>query len=120
MATTGTKKIVLVEMMKRVGKDIGLSTRWGLMQDLKRFGVKTLTATKALHITETAVVVETDAKTEKIPADSVVLAMGAASHSPLLPVLQKLGIPFTVAGDAGKVGLAFDAVHGGFAAGSDL
>jgi hypothetical protein len=31
-----------------------------------------------------------------------------------------MGIPFQVAGDAGKIALAFDAVHGGFAAGRNV
>jgi hypothetical protein len=35
-------------------------------------------------------------------------------------VLEKKGIPFRVAGDAGKVATAFDAVHEGFDAGRSL
>ena len=53
MATQGCKKVVLIEMTRRIGKDIGKSTRWGMMQDLRRFNVETLTCTKVVQITKT-------------------------------------------------------------------
>ncbi|MCG6911096.1 MAG: FAD-dependent oxidoreductase [Deltaproteobacteria bacterium] len=117
MATHGTKEIVLIEMLKRIGKGIGLSTRWGMLQEISRIGVKTSVSTRALEITETGVVVEKDGKAEEIPADSVVLAMGSEAHNPLQEPVEKMGIPCRVAGDAAKIALAFDAVHGGFEAG---
>ncbi|MCG8619683.1 MAG: hypothetical protein MI802_25965, partial [Desulfobacterales bacterium] len=39
MATQGSKKISLIEMTDKIGKDIGKSTKWGMMQDMGRFGV---------------------------------------------------------------------------------
>ena len=33
---------------------------------------------------------------------------------------EELGIPFKIAGDAGRVALAFDAVHQGFRAGMEI
>jgi len=120
LATRGTKEIVLIEMIKRIGKDIGLSTRWGMLQEISRIGVKTSVSTKALEITEQGVLVEIDGKTEEIQADSVVMAVGSQSCNPLQAVVEGMGIPFQVAGDAGKIALAFDAVHGGFAAGRNV
>jgi 2,4-dienoyl-CoA reductase (NADPH2) len=117
LATTGTKEVVLIEMVKKVGKDIGLSTRWGILQEMDRIGVKTCVSTKALEITETSVIVEMDGQKESIPADSVVLALGSESYNPLQELIAKKGIPCQVVGDAQKVGLAFKAVHDGFAAG---
>jgi len=35
-------------------------------------------------------------------------------------VVEELGIPFQIAGDAGKVALAFDAVHQGYRAGMEI
>jgi 2,4-dienoyl-CoA reductase (NADPH2) len=117
LATTGTKDVVLIEMVKKIGKDIGLTTRWGILQEMNRIGVKTCVSTKALEITESSVIVEMDGKKENIPADSVVLAVGSQSYNPLQELIEKKGIPCQVVGDAQKVGLAFKAVHDGFAAG---
>jgi 2,4-dienoyl-CoA reductase (NADPH2) len=120
LATKGTKDIVVVEMIDKMGKDIGKTTRWGILQDLSRKGIESRTATKALQITETGITVEVDGKAEEIPADTVVLAAGASSYNPLQEVLDKKGIPVQIVGDAGQVGLAFDAVHSGFAAGRNI
>ena len=63
---------------------------------------------------------EVDGKAEEIAADTVVLAGGASSYNPLQEVLDKVEIPYQTVGDAGQVGLAFDAVHSGFAAGRNI
>jgi 2,4-dienoyl-CoA reductase (NADPH2) len=120
MALRGTKQIVIVEMIDKIGRDIGRSTRWGMVQDLTRFGVRTATGAKALEITETGVVIESPDGTEEIPADTVVMAAGAVSHNPLQALLESKGIPFRVAGDAAGIGRAFDAVHQGAAAGCQI
>ena len=120
LATRGTKEIVLIEMIKRIGKDIGLSTRWGMLQEISRINVRTSVSTKALEITEHGVLVEIDGKTEKIQADSVVMAVGSKACNPLQEMVESMGIPCQVAGDAEKIALAFDAVHGGFAAGRNV
>jgi 2,4-dienoyl-CoA reductase (NADPH2) len=120
MAIKGSKEIVVIEMIDKMGRDIGKTTRWGIFQELHRHGVRTKTATKALQITATGVKVETNGKVEEIPADTVALAAGAVSYNPLQETLEQAGIPCKIVGDAQQVGLAFDAVHQGFAAGRSL
>ena len=120
MATRGTKSVTLVEMTDRVGRDIGKTTRWGMLQHAARDGVRTLTDTTALEITETGLRVETADGTEEIPADTVVLGVGAVSYNPLEETVRSLGIPCKVVGDARRVGKAFDAVHDGDAAGRGI
>jgi 2,4-dienoyl-CoA reductase (NADPH2) len=120
LATRGTKKIVVIEMIDKMGKDIGKTTRWGILQDLSRKGIETRAATKALGISETSVEIEVDGTVEEIPADTVVLAVGAGSYNPLQKLVDKKGIPCKVVGDAGKAAMAFDAVHQGFAAGREI
>nr|WP_319397142.1 FAD-dependent oxidoreductase [uncultured Desulfobacter sp.] len=116
MATRGSKTVSLIEMTHRMGKDIGKSTRWGMMQDLRRLNVETRTATKVLKITETGIELETDGKITVMNVDTVVVAAGAESYNPLAHVVEKLGIAYHVTGDALKIGTAFDAVHGAYAA----
>jgi 2,4-dienoyl-CoA reductase (NADPH2) len=120
LATRGTKQITLVEMIDKIGQDIGKTTRWGILEDLSRRGIKTRTVSKALEITPTSVRIEKNGQVEELPADTVVLAVGAGSYHPLEEVLEKKAIPYQMAGDAQKVGLAFDAVHQGFAAGRSI
>jgi 2,4-dienoyl-CoA reductase (NADPH2) len=120
LATRGSKQITLVEMIDKMGVDIGKTTRWGILQDLSRRGIKTRTTTQALEITRDGIKVQKDNAVEEIPADTIVLAVGACSHNPLQEVLEKKGIPFQVVGDAAQVGLAFDAVHQGFEAGRNI
>ena len=103
-----------------MGKDIGKTTRWGILQDLSRSGIETRSTTQALEITESCVKVEMDGNIEEIPSDTVVLAVGAASYNPLQEAVEKRGIPCMVIGDASRVALAFDAVHQGFEAGREI
>ncbi len=120
LASKGSKDVVLIEMLEKVGKDIGKSTRWGMMQDVSRHGINIQVGTKALEIKEKSVIVEIGDKKEEIEADSVVLASGSKSFNPFSEFLESKSIPFKVIGDAGKIGLAFDAVHEGYAAGKDI
>jgi 2,4-dienoyl-CoA reductase (NADPH2) len=120
MATRGTRQVTLVEMLDKVGKDIGKSTRWGMMQEMSRMGVTTVNRATVVEISLEGLKVEKDGRSETIPADTVVVAAGASSYNPLQKVVEKLGITFKVAGDAGKVALAFDAVHQGYRAGMEI
>ena len=120
ISTRGTKEIILIEMIDTIGKDIGKSTRWAMLQELDRRGVKTKVATTALRITENGLTVEHMGKSKEIPADTVVIAAGSNSYNPLQDVLERKGIPFQVVGDAGQVAKAFEAVHQGFAAGKTI
>ena len=117
MATKGTKQVTVIEMMEKIGKDFGKTTRWGMLQDVSRYGVQSRVATKALEITEKGIRIETENGPEEILADTVVLSVGARSDNDLQQLIESKGIACTVAGDAGSVGMAFDAVHQGFKAG---
>ncbi len=120
MATKGTKQITLIEMIDKIGKDFGKTTRWGMLQDVSRFGIESRVATKALEITRSGIRVQTEAGTEEITADTIVLAIGSESENSLLPLIKEKGIPCDVIGDANSIGMAFDAVHQGYKAGISI
>ena len=117
MATRGTKDVTIIEMINAIGKDFGKTTRWGMLQDVSRYGVNYKVTAKALEITPTSVKVETPEDVEDLPADTVVLAAGTRPRNDLEEIVKSKGIPYDVVGDAGKIGMAFDAIHQGFAAG---
>ncbi len=120
LASRGTKEVVLLEMIGKIGQDIGRSTRWPMLQDTDRAGIEMRTATKALEITASSVKVETGSGVEEIPADTVVLAAGSEAYNPLQEALEKKGVSVKVVGDAMAPAKAFDAVHQGFAAGRNI
>ncbi len=117
LAIKGTKEILLIEMLDKIGKDIGKSTKWTMFQELDRCNVKRKSVTKALEITANGVVVEGPEGQKEIPADTIVLAAGSASYNPLSAVVEKKGIAFNTVGDARQVAQAIDAIHQGFNAG---
>jgi 2,4-dienoyl-CoA reductase (NADPH2) len=119
-AVHGTKTVTLIEMIDRVGKDIGRSTRWGMLQELERMGVASKTTTKALEITPTVLKVQIGDSVEEIEADTVVLAIGARPYNPIEGLLKLKGIPCWVIGDAQRIGRAFEAIHQGFEVGRNL
>jgi 2,4-dienoyl-CoA reductase (NADPH2) len=110
----------MIEMLDDIGKNFGKTTRWGMLQDVERFGVKTKTAARALEITAGKVRIENAEGVEEIPADTVVLAVGTRACNPLQEIVAKKGIPFQVAGDAVAAAMVFDAIHQGFAAGAEI
>jgi 2,4-dienoyl-CoA reductase (NADPH2) len=120
LATRGTKSVVLVEMVDKIGKDIGRTTRWTMIQELTRQGVLTHVQTKVLEITDGSVKVEQNGREMMIEADTVVLAAGARPCNPLQSELDAKGISCRVVGDARTVAMAFDAVHEGFSAGRSV
>jgi len=120
LATQGTKQVTVIEMIDAIGKDFGKSTRWGMLQDVTRYGVESKLTSKALEITPTGIKIETDQGIEEITADTIVLAAGSRSVNDLAAVIEAKKIPFDVIGDAGKIGMAFDAVHQGYAAGTKI
>jgi 2,4-dienoyl-CoA reductase (NADPH2) len=120
MSIKGSKNVTIIEMIDKVGKDIGKSTRWSMLQDLTRFGIDVRVNTKAVEIKDNTLVIEVAGEKEEIVADTVVLAAGSLPYNPLEKALTELSIECKVVGDASKIALAFDAVHDGFAAGNSI
>ena len=114
LATTGVKKVTMLEMTGRVGSDIGMTTGWIIRQDLKQRGVRVLTKTKALEITDEGVSVVKEEKETLIPAETVVLALGTQPEDGLTASLAGSGLETLTMGDADRPAKAFDAVRQGF------
>ncbi len=120
LATRGSKEVTVIEMLAELGKNFGKSTRWGMMQDVERYGIKTQATARVIEITADCVRIECGGIAEDIPADTVVLAVGTRSHNPLHELLASSGIPFRTVGDALQPAMVIDAVHQGFSAGREI
>jgi 2,4-dienoyl-CoA reductase (NADPH2) len=120
LITRGWRKVTIVEMLDRIGQDVGLSTRWSILQDLHRYGVRAVTGAKAREILSDGVVVERADKTEKIPCDSVVLAMGSRPVQELADRLVGIVPEIHVVGDAKGPRKALDAIWEGYEVGRSI
>ncbi len=103
--------IILVEMAKGIGRDIGPSTRWSLLQDLQRFGIQAMDQTTALAITAQGVVVEKAGLQQTLPADLVILAAGSRPENHLYSELLGKVANLYLIGDAFKPAKVFEAMH---------
>ncbi|MGB9735815.1 MAG: FAD-dependent oxidoreductase [bacterium] len=106
-----TRKIIILEMLDKVGKDIGRSTRWPIMQQLKRRGVKMYTNTKVTKVEDGRVYTESNGQTQVFDAGLIILATGVTSNNPFSNIKDKR---IHVIGDANKPAKAIDAIRQGF------
>lgn len=116
----GLKKVTVVEMVRKLGADIGLSTRWTILQDLARLGVKTLTKARAQEITKEGVLIQREDKEEFLPADTIILATGAKPVNSLYQPLQNKFKEIYLIGDAKEPRRALEAVAEGFAVAREI
>jgi 2,4-dienoyl-CoA reductase (NADPH2) len=116
----GLKRITVLEMLKRVGQDIGRSTRWAILQDLARLGVRTLNKAMAKEITERGVVIEREGREELIPGDTVVLATGANPVNSLYDQIKNQVREIHMIGDAKSPRKALEAVAEGLEVGRTI
>lgn len=112
----GDKEVCVVEMTKKLGQDIGNSTRWTVMAELKRLGVKTITGAKAIEVNDTGLKIQKADKEELLPADSIVIAAGSRPENALAS-LEGLAPEMYVIGDAKKPRNALEAIREGFLTG---
>ena len=120
ICTRGSHQVVLLEMLDKLGPDLGVATRWVLLQDLSRFGVKIITRAKVVELKPGEVIYEIDGERKSETVDSVVLALGSRPNRELAIELEKRGIKFIEIGDAKSPRKIFDAVHEGYVAGAGL
>jgi 2,4-dienoyl-CoA reductase (NADPH2) len=109
----GNKEVCVVEMTRKVGQDIGSSTRWTVMAELKRLGVKIIAGAKAIEVGETGLVIQKEARQEILPADSIVIATGSKSENALASI-KDLVPELYVIGDAKRPRNALEAIREGF------
>ena len=113
----GNKEVTVVEMLPKYGRDIGISTRWTIIAELKRLGVRIITGARAVEIREEGLEIEKGEKRDIVPADSIVIAVGAEPENGLEDELKALVKDLYIIGDAGGPRKALDAIREGFLAG---
>ena len=94
------KKVTILEMLSRIGQDIGMSTRWVIMQRLRKAGIRMETRAEVEEITAEGVRVKRNGSSEFFKGDTVILAVGFEPDTRLaeeiipsskVPVLHLIG-----------------------------
>jgi 2,4-dienoyl-CoA reductase (NADPH2) len=107
----GNKEITIFEMMPQAGKGVGKSSKWALMESLKKHGVKIITNAKLCSIQGGTLTVEVDGERRSTIFDNIINATGSKSVRKVADSLEDTGIPFSVIGDSRSIGKITDAIH---------
>jgi 2,4-dienoyl-CoA reductase (NADPH2) len=107
------KQVTIVEMLERIGTDIGMTTRWVIMQRLRSAKIKLVTKTKAEKFTDKGVETNRDGIKEFFAADSIVLAMGLVPQNELYRRLEVKGIKCYSIGDCNEAQKILQAIEDG-------
>jgi 2,4-dienoyl-CoA reductase (NADPH2) len=113
----GNKDVTVVEMIDKAGKDVGYTTRWTVMAELKRLGVTIMTKTKAVGIKPDGMEIERGNGADFLPADSIVIAAGSLPENGLVREIEKLVREVHTIGDAKEPRKALDAIREGYLVG---
>ena len=105
------KKVTILEMLGRIGADIGRTTRWVTMGRLRSLGVRMERNAKVEEINENGVKASRDGSTEFFEADSVVLAVGMEPDKQLARQLEGKAKALHVVGDCAEPGKVTGAIE---------
>lgn len=105
------REITVLEMLPKVGEGIGRSTRWNILAELRRLGVKLVTDAKVKEIKEESVVYEVNGEEREVKADMVLIATGVEPETEVYEEIKNLVKEIYIIGDAKMPGDALKAVH---------
>jgi len=116
------KEVVVVEMLKRVGADMGGTVRWHLMNRTKKLNIKTFVSTQIKEIRPKGVVVVLGNGAEETwdAFDAIVLACGVRPKDELSKQIQGKVKEVYVIGDAARARRGLEAIRSGSEIGRKL
>ena len=120
MMVTGSHKVTVVEMLPKIGKGIGRSTKWIVLGMVKAFGMGIKTGVTVTGVEPGKVNYKTNDGAASLDADTVVVAAGAAPVNELAEPLKAKGLNVEVIGDASGGLTVLDAIAQGFKVGAEF
>ncbi|MEY4159844.1 MAG: hypothetical protein RLZZ136_465 [Pseudomonadota bacterium] len=109
------RKVTVIEEAPRLGKGLTLVRRMRILSELAEHGVTLLGGVGDIAIGKDVVsFTDKDAQEHSIPADTVIVAKGAAGDLSLADSLRAAGFAVTAIGDANGVGYIEGAMRGAF------
>ena len=111
------REVTVIEPAPRLGKGLTLVRRMRILSELAEHGVALCGGAQAIAITPDAVrFTDQSGAARTVPADTVIVAMGATGDLRLAEALRASGFAVTAIGDAGGVGYIEGAMRGAFEA----
>jgi 2,4-dienoyl-CoA reductase (NADPH2) len=108
------KEITVIDELPRLAVNVGRTSRWSLMKSLRLMGVELLPRARLVEIRDDSVIVKTENGMDTIPADTVVMAVGARSLDNLTREVEGDGVQVITIGDAKRPRRLPEAVREGF------
>ncbi len=72
----GPHQVTLVRRGSKVGDSLGRSTRWLVLQELKKLGVRTITDAQYIGVTDDGLLISLDGQQQLLGADTIIVAAG--------------------------------------------
>ncbi|MCI8661010.1 MAG: FAD-dependent oxidoreductase [Lachnospiraceae bacterium] len=110
----GSKKVTVVEMQDKAGRDIGKTTRWIMLDRLKKLGIPVHTGFIVTEIKKDRVIIQRGKERLELPADTVVLAAGSKPDDSLYEPLREKSSQVFIVGDAKTPGKVMDAIRSAY------
>jgi len=111
------RMVTVIEEAPRLGKGLTLVRRMRILSELAEHGVELCGGASEVTIGRDAVTfTDQSSATRAVPADSVIVARGAAGDLSLAEALRAAGFAVTTIGDANGVGYIEGAMRGAFEA----
>ncbi len=108
------RDVVVLKRSGKLGADIGRSTRWIVLDEIKRYGIEAFTNVSEIVIHDHSVSCRVKDVSKQFPADTVVLATGAVPETSLYDALKGSCDEIYLVGDAKEPRRALDAIHEGY------
>jgi 2,4-dienoyl-CoA reductase (NADPH2) len=108
------KKVTMLEMLERVGDDIGRTVRWIILGRLRNAGVRMETRAKVVEITDNGVKASRNGEIKFFEGDAVVLAVGLAPVKELAQELAGKVASLYPIGDCVEARRIIQAIEDGF------
>lgn len=117
MMNRGNKKVSIVEMLPRIGNDIGRTSRWIIVKELRKRGVEMYTNTEVLEVLDDRVKIRTKDGEDYVKADTVVVATGSVQEDTSFDHWRSSVSEYFKVGDCQGPGNALKAIREGFEVG---
>ncbi|MFH1241439.1 MAG: FAD-dependent oxidoreductase [Pseudomonadota bacterium] len=111
---TPGRKITVIDLVPRLAEGVGRTARWSLLKSLRMMGVRLRPKTRLLEVKDHSVIVDTEKGRASIPADTVIMAVGARSIDDLKRDVKGDGMKVITIGDAREPRRLNEAIREGF------
>ncbi|NLB52934.1 MAG: FAD-dependent oxidoreductase [Syntrophomonadaceae bacterium] len=106
----GAHEVTVFEMLPAIGKGLGRSTRWIVLDNIHRYELKVITEAKIIEVKNGEVWFE-KGSLQSLKFDTVINATGSKPVRKIAQMLGTTGIPYSVIGDSVRPAGIMEAIH---------